>query len=760
MRFEEMVIRYAWAIIICTVIAVGLAVIPILNSRINSDLESYIPETMNSRANTEKIAEIFGDTEPVVIIFESEDVLNRETLQRLQDLSAGFESTGAFSGIYSLADAKSIKGEDGFLLVENIIGDLPETEEETEDLRRNIMEEDLAYGLVVSEDFRYTMMILKSGRTMNDDDLMKLVEETLEMYPGTERVHINAMPFLRSEAGNRISKDLLLLLPLGLVLMFVFLLVSFREWRGVLLPMLVVLISIVISMAMIPLFGWELTIISILIPVMMIAVANNYGIHFISKYQEINTEDGKGTMRDIVRETVRYLGKPVLFTGLTTIAGVLGLVTHILIPASRMGIISAISIGIALLLSLTLIPGIMIFLKKSNKHKDYTRSKLSPVTRVLDSCGRFVAGNPKFIVAAFGIFLMLAASGLMRFRLAADSDNVLPADHSFNVAARIADEHFGGTKILYLVFTGDVRDPEMMQRLDHYNTAIGEIEGIGAVNSIATVIRKMSIALNDEGDKYYDRIPDTYEAISQYLELYNMNGDPADLEEFVDFNFEHALMTIQYRAGNIDHVRQVIMETERIVEKDPGYMAMGGFSLIDKELSEAVMLGQKYSLIFAFTVILILMWMIYRSWKAGVLGSIPLFFAVVSTFGLMGWLDIELNIVTALMSSVSIGLGVDFTIHIFWRIRNELLSGSTYGEAVPTALRTTGRGISINAVSVVLGFSVLFASAFPIIRSFAFLIIISLIFCLLCAMLLIPALCILLKPAFLSNNYKNQKFQK
>lgn len=753
MKFEEQVIRYARAIIICTAIAVGLAIIPILNSRINSDLESYIPGTMNSRANTEKIEKIFGDNEPVVIIFESEDVLNRKTLQRLQDLSSGFEATGAFSAIYSLADAKSIKGEDGFLIVEPIIGEIPETEEETEELRRRIMEEDLAYGLVVSEEFRYTMMMLKSGRILQDDELMKLVEETLEMYPGSEKVYINAMPFLRNEAGNRISKDLLLLLPLGLMLMFIFLRVSFREWRGVLLPMLVVLISIIISMALIPLFGWEITIISVLIPVMMIAIANNYGIHFISKYQEINASGGKGTMNEIVAETIAYLGKPVLFTGLTTIAGVLGLATHILIPASRMGVISAISIGIALILSLTLIPGIMIFLKKSGKHHDYTKSKISPVIRVLDVSGSFVSLNPKLVVVFFGIFLMLAASGLMRFRPAADSNNVLPSDHSFNTAARLADDHFGGTKILNLLFRGDVREPEMMKRLDKYEKTIGSIEGIGSVSSIATVIRKMSIALNEKGDEYYDRIPDTYEAISQYIELYNMNGDPEDLEEFVDFNFEHALMTIQYRAGDIEHVRRVIGEMESMVKDDPGYMAMGGFSLIDKELSEAVLLGQKYSLIFAFTVIFVLMWLIYRSWKAGVMGSIPLFFAVVSTFGLMGWLDIELNIVTALMSSVSIGLGVDFTIHIFWRIRKELLSGSTYVDSVRVALRTTGRGISINAVSVVLGFSVLFLSAFPIIRSFAFLIIISLIFCLLCAMLLIPALCILLKPGFLMNNY-------
>ena len=112
----------------------------------------------------------------------------------------------------------------------------------------------------------------------------------------------------------------------------------------------------------------------------------------------------------------------------------------------------------------------------------------------------------------------------------------------------------------------------------------------------------------------------------------------------------------------------------------------------------------------------------------------------------MGWMGIELNIVTALLSSISIGLGVDFTIHIFWRVKSELLLGLSYPDAFKVAIRTTGRGITINAISVMLGFSVLFLSAFPL------LIILSLLFCLVSALLLIPAICIIYKPKFLSKN--------
>jgi predicted RND superfamily exporter protein len=100
---------------------------------------------------------------------------------------------------------------------------------------------------------------------------------------------------------------------------------------------------------------------------------------------------------------------------------------------------------------------------------------------------------------------------------------------------------------------------------------------------------------------------------------------------------------------------------------------IGGFSLVDKEISESVEKGQYYSLLFAFLAIVILLSIIFKSLSAGLLGSLPLLFAVCCTFGLMGWLGIELNIVTALLSSISIGLGVDFTIHIFWRLKTDSL---------------------------------------------------------------------------------------
>lgn len=273
---------------------------------------------------------------------------------------------------------------------------------------------------------------------------------------------------------------------------------------------------------------------------------------------------------------------------------------------------------------------------------------------------------------------------------------------------------------------------------------------VGSVTSIATMIRIMSKAINDPEDELYDKIPDTREGVAQYLELYSMSGDPEDFEDFVDFDYANALLQIQYQADDMETLNKIESKVKTLMEGDENVSVIGGYSLVEKELSESIGKGQVNSLIFAFVAIFILLVIIFKSFSGGLLGTLPLFFTVLSTFGLMGWLGIEINLATAMLSSISIGLGVDYSIHLFWRLKTEIKAGNTYEQAIRTSLLTIGRGITINAFSVILGFSVLFLSSFPYIHYFAFLIIISLLLCLTGALILVPAICKLTSPKFLN----------
>lgn len=747
---KSLVIRYRWVIIITTLLCVLLCIVPLLNIRINSDLESYMPDSMLSKQNNKVISEIFGNEEPLLVILESDDVLSFSTLKRIEKLSSAFLQQSEFQQVFSLFQTKNIRSEDGMMVVNPVVQFIPELPVDREKLRTQIKNNDLAYKLVVSDDFRYSLIMLNSNRSVSDARLMQLVHEIIASVPGNEIVYITGQPYLRDDANNKIGRDVIILLPVGLLIMLIFLWISFREIKAVLLPFLVVLFSILVSMALIPLMGWELSLIGVLIPIMMLAIANNYGVHFVAKYQELNATHAQYSMIRIIHEAVTYLKKPVVLCGLTTIVGTLGLVAHLLLPARQMGIVSSIGIGFALLLSLTFIPAVMSLLKKDRPHSGLGENPRGFFHQLLKNTGNVISLHPRWSIVTFGLIFMLCTLGILRLTVAPDSNKVLPSKHNFNRAIAIANEHFGGNKVINILFTGDAKDPALLKRLNQYEVELEKLPNIGSATSLATMLRKMSTALNDSTDASYDRIPITRDAVAQYLELYAMNADPADFERFVSFGYTETLLTIQYRAESLPAINKLLTHIDKLLEKEPTPYIVGGFSLVDKELSESVEKGQYYSLIFAFLAILFLLSIIFRSFTAGLLGSLPLVFAVFCTFGLMGWLGIELSIVTALLSSVSIGLGVDFTIHVFWRLKAELMKTDKWERAIKATLLGVGRGIVINAFSVMLGFSVLFLSSFPLIQSFAFLIIISLFLCLLSALMLIPAICLIIKPKFLN----------
>jgi predicted RND superfamily exporter protein len=749
MKKSIFVIRYRRLIIVATLLLAALCVIPILNIKVNPDMELYLPNSIQSRQNNLKINEVFGNDEMMVLVFETEDVLNEKTLERLQNISDAFSEMSEFTQVYSLFQAKDIRGEDGSMIVNAVVSDIPQNDEERESLRNDIKKNELAYKLIVSEDFRYTLIMMSLKKSFPDDSLMNILTTTLEQFPGTEQVYMSGQPYLYHEAKDKVARDFLLLLPIGLLLMMLFLWFSFREIRAVLLPFSVVIFSIIICMAMFPAFGWELSIIGGLIPIMVIAIANNYGVYFVARYQDLNAENPNYTINEIVQKSVSYLTTPVILGGLTTIAGILGLTAHLLKPARQMGVVPSIAIAFALAASVLFIPAVMASLKKSKVHKGLSDESKGFLPKMLVKVGQGVADYPKRVIAVFAIFFVLCVAGMYFLRVAPDNNRILPDNHPFNTAVNITDEHFGGSKMLNIMFEGDAIDPVLLKRMDFYEQALKKMPNVGMVTSLASTIKMISKALNDSTEVGYNQIPDSREGVAQYLELYSMSGDPEDFEKFVNFDYTKTLMTIQYHAKNMKEINEVLSKITELTQADKLNPVIGGFSLIEKELSDSIVNGQIYSLIVAFITILLLLGFIFKSVKAGIAGCLPLFFAVFCTFGLMGWLGIELNIATALLSSISIGLGVDFTIHIFWRIKWELAQGNNYKTAIVNSLQTIGRGILINAFSVMLGFAVLFLSAFALLKSFAFLIIISLFLCLVSALTLIPALCYLTKPRFL-----------
>ncbi len=740
---EDKIIRYRWPIIIGFILITVFFAGQLPDAKIQPDLETYIPDTVPARLNTAALEEIFGGSDMVMVLLETEDVLNPATLKRVGKLSRQFKRIKGVNQVLSLFDSKDIRGEDGVMIVDPAVKSIPKTPEERELLREKLHSNELVYEMVVSKDFDMTAIIISIDDDLSDFIILEDINRTLAEIPGDEKVRIGGIPQTRASITNDIARDFIILMPLSLTLMLLILFLTFRQLRGVLLPFSAVIMSIIFSMGFQVMVGWELTILSILLPMMMIAIANNYGIHLIARYQELNDPRDIETREGLVKSIVNNLKMPVLLTGLTTIAGILGLLSHVLIPARQLGVMAAIGIGYALVLSLFFIPALLSLLKRPREAGKFgSESGLFTV-------GNMVARHPRRIIGIVIVLAVILVVGIGFLKVDSNIINFFPKTHPTHVASDIINNKFGGSEHLSVMVEGDIKEPDVLRQMEEFSLELEQMTDVGDVTSLATVIKAMSRALNDPGEPGYDCIPATRAAVSQYLELYNISGDPDDFEKIVDFNYEHAQIMIRILNSDASAIQAVVAKVEELAEGYPAIKYAGGQSMITAELIDIVVHGQMLSLLMAIIVIAVMVMLMFRSPTAGFLAAVPLLVAIILLFGLMGYLGIRLDIVTAILSSIMIGVGVDYTIHFLWRYQQERRNGLGYEQAVVHTISTTGRGISFNALSVMIGFGALILSIFPPLKFFGFLVVVSIFSCAVGAVVLIPALCVVLKPKFL-----------
>jgi hydrophobe/amphiphile efflux-3 (HAE3) family protein len=758
MRTGSIIIRHRWLIIILSLIISGFFGSQIFRAEINPDLESFIYEGMPSRINTNLIEDIFGGDEMVMILFETDDILNKETLSRVKAVNNQLKELQGIHETISLFDTKNIREEDGAMIVDPAIRRLPKTEEKWKDLRQELKANQLVYKVLVSEDFTMTAIIATLENDAQDEDIVHALGLILALNPGKEKTYVGGLPYIKALLAKEMASEFKLLMMIGLGIMLVMLFFFFREARGVFLPFMVVVLSILVAMGLLPLIGWQMSIITLLLPIMLIAIANDYGIHMMAKYQEYNTVGNNSSVGTIARGVYTSLRNPILLTGITTIAGILCLLSHKMIPARQLGIVAAAGIGFALLLSLLFIPAVLSVIGKSKPVLSENRSRQHFIDRILASTGKMVNHRPRQVILVTGLVMLLSLGGVFLLKVDTNLENFFPKKHPVRVSAQVINETFGGLQNISILVEGDILDPAVMGQIDHYERELKKHPAVGNVMSIAGIVREISKALNDEGDPYYNVVPDDRNALAQYLELYMMSGEPEDLERMVDFDFQKAQIMVRVNDGSNMTLKSVLAEIQRLT--DPHIQTrIGGYGLITADLADLVVKGQVTSLLIALGVVILLLAIMFRSAQAGFIAALPLAFSMIILFGWMGYLGVKLDIATALLSSIMIGVGVDYTIHFLWRYKSERGRGLIPVDAVLKTLTTTGRGISFNALSVILGFCALPFSVFLPIKVFGFLVMVSIFSCLVGALIVIPALVLIFKPAFLEPGSKSIKIQ-
>ncbi|MEI8226097.1 MAG: MMPL family transporter [Bacteroidota bacterium] len=759
----DFIIKYRWLIIgFFLTLGIGFGVLIPL-TKTDPEIRNYVPATMNSRIETDKIESEFGVQDMVVILFSDSCILNVKDLNQIKDIDRDVSRLEGVSDRLSPFTVRSIKGENGMMVAERLIAQIPNDTTDFRNLAQRILNNRFARDIVVSTDLTSASITATISSNVPESETLHRVDSVINAHPGNAKIVTGGLPYIRQNIMKDVRRDGLLLVPVALLIMLFILKFTLSEWRSVLMPFSVVLLSTVISMGLIPLLGWKMSILTLLVPIILVAVANNYGIYLVARFQEISLKDPGISKHSMITELLRSLNMPILFSGLTTIAGILGLLTHSIIPARQVGVLAAIGVTMALLMSLLLIPALIYI--RGPLVNDSKRKKVNTgaFDRLLASISGLIVKHPGRILIVSAVVTMVLSFGIILIRIDTNQENYFPKKHPVRLASEVINSKFGGSQTISVMITGDIKSPEIMNGIDELTIQLEKQEGVGKVFSISQVVREMSKAIYNKNESGYDEIPKSGEAIAQMFELYNTSGDQNDFKQIMNLDNSKAHILIRLSDPNNNVIKEVKEKIAELTSAFPAEVTVGGYAIIMSDFAGSIIKGQISSLLFALVTVLILLAIIFKSVKGGLIGSIPLAASILILFGFMGITGIALDGATALLSSIMIGVGVDFTIQYIWCFNSHFRKGLSHADATVAAIKTIGRSIIINAVSVMAGFSALMFSGFTSIRFFGYLVLISIGSCLIGAIIIIPAFLMKFRPRFIEldlTKFKRRKYAR
>ncbi len=740
-NLSDLVIRFRWPLIIFFVLITVLMAIPLKDSAVDPDVENMLPEEMS--AHLKELEERFGGMEIIFVVVEDKDVLRPSVLDRVNKIAEELKKINGIERINTIPMTEKDPFEDE-VLKEGSQEELRQREE----LRTMLKGNDMVMGTLVARDFSAAAVLVRMRNDGKNLGVTDKVREVVSSIKGSGKITLGGMPVVKQNISRDVPKDMMVFMPIGLLIMLFILFLSFKQLRGIILPFSVVVMSIVVSMGMVPLMGWKMTTVTIILPVILIAISNGYGIHIISRYQLDNmVNEGKKSSIDLSKDVFQELALPVLLTGITTIAGMLCLMTHTIVPAAQLGILASVGILFALTASIFFIPAVLSLLK--TPRPIIVKKNRSLSEKWLRSISIFVAEHPLKLLIATVVLSIIMAIGIPFIIVDSNLTGYYPDGHPVKMSAQLINDKFGGSQIVSVNVKGNIKDPAVLKKIDILEQKLAENPNVGNTLSIAKLVKLITKGAYKPGEKGFNAIPETENAVDFFIAKYSEMGDPEELKKLVNDDFTEAQIIAQINSESSETIKKVYLDTEKLIGTEKIFTKITGSAVIFKDLIDEVINGQIISLLLSFIVVTILVMLLFKSFVAGLIAGLPLAVALVLMFGLMGFTGVTLDIATAMISSIVIGVGVDYTIHFLWRYRIEMKKHNNPEMAVEHTLFTAGRGIIYNAVSVMVGFVILLFSSFMPIRFFGALIVLSIGTCLIGSLVLLPSMVILFRPKFL-----------
>ena len=643
---------------------------------IDDDMMKILPKNLDSRISWDVIQEEFGSTEVIFIAFgkQGESIFNPDAFAALWDVEEQLEASNKVEEITSISTATRMDNLDGFMEIDDLQPYRDMRADEVNDVKLYLEKNPTIKKRFVSEDNEYFMITVQpyssEGLNYFRDEVVSIVDPVLSNY----EIYYGGQAYVTGTMPAMIRDDVIVLARIGMLIMAMVLLLNLRSIPAVGMVIMVIGLSL---FAMAGSMGWIyhltgserflFTLANTSMPIILLTIANSDGVHVISKFfKELRLKKDK---RLAIASTMDSLLIPIFLTSITTIAAFATLTLSPLEPLFGYGVVIGIGIAWAWFLSSLLLPSV-INLKHWN-HKSSAITKPSIFEKIINRFGKVVLTYPKYVFSAGAFFVLIGLTGLSKVIVDVNMTNFFRPGTEIRDTMDFMDNNMTGTVDIRVRVKGDIKDPKTLSSMRTLQNSMEKDAKVITSCSIANVVEQMHRTVMDD-DPQFETVPVERDKVNNLFTMYSMSGDPDDFSSLVDYEYKVGLITAFSKVMTTQEIFAYVNKMTNQVKAvmDPALnIDFTGMIVILRDLVIMVVRSSALSIIFSLIIIGIIASIFFKRILWGILAVIPLSSAVIINFGFMGYFGIELSHITALLSSVIIGVGVDFAIHYISQYR-------------------------------------------------------------------------------------------
>ncbi len=722
-RFATFVIRWRFIFILLSVFLTLFFIFSLKDLSVQTRLGDLAPQQHPYVEVQRRLMDIFGGLNQVsvALVVKEGDIFNQDVLNKVVRITNKlYLMEGVNPGRIASLSARKIKkthvSQEGFA-VKRLMRRAPETPDQMEVLKQNITRNPMYYGPLVSKDLKATLILVDFEPEVTSRRIFKelgaIIDE--ERDRGIE-IYLAGRPILEGWMDFYLPKMGWIFLATGFI-MVVLLYLAFRSKRGVILPTLAASMATIWGLGLSVILGYRLDPATVLTPFFVLSLGVSHSVQFIKLYYELVKESGF-TSEQAARESLSHLFVPALTGVVTDGIGFLSLVLVPLAMIKNMAVTSGIGVLALFFTTVTFIPAVLSYLPRP-RQLEIEREERPNLLDILLAKIAFLVHKPALRWGTFGVFFVLAAIGVKGSSLLVIGDNetgsaTLYPDSPYNRAEKVINEKFMGTNPYFILVEGkgeeSLIESDVLKEMESLQSYLQQkIPEAGYALSLADYIKGLNMVMF-AGDPRYFTIPDNNGTIAEYLFLYSISGFPGDFDPVVSPNYQYANIKVDFKDHKSDTIRRALLYTREWIENfhkadSAAFLYAGGDIGVLGAVNEIIEETLSENLLQVAVLVFICVAVAYRSFAAGLLMLFPLLFNILVVFGIMGLTGVSLTIETLPVAALSIGRGVDYSLYVTTRIREELSSQPeiSWEEAIRRALVTSGKAVFFTGTTIAIG---------------------------------------------------------